>query len=64
MRDRVCIFFTFLSLSPWSNETDPVANCKQHDFFFYVTDDLHGLDSIEVHGPPLKTSSSMCKPFS
>ena len=64
MRGRVWILFTFLSLSAWSNETDPVACCKQHDFFFHVTDDLRGLDSIEVGGPPLKTSSSMCKPFS
>lgn len=43
-------FSSFLSLSTWSNETDLVAHCKQHDFFFYVTDDLRGLDSIEVGG--------------
>lgn len=60
MGGKEWIFFSLLSLSTWTNETDFVAHCTQHDFFFYVTDDLRGLDSIEVGGPPLKTSSSMC----
>lgn len=51
MGGREWMFPSFLSLSTRSNETDLAAHCKQHDFLlFYVTDELHGLDSIEVWG--------------